>query len=336
MTNNSPKLDQLEIIGYADVLTNGKGPAVVPPVFRDRNEPTRCFVPPFRLCGDWLLDPQAVSFQEVQELAQDRQITLFPDDTSHPARPDWRLWVDLDGNVHYEPSTQGRENLQRLSHKHLAAATAALSEGNLDEADREAGIALAADERALEPHALITACHALRGEVRHVAFMRRQVEVLGHNLETFGLLVRKYAEMMPMESLDTDTLESAHAVSETMGVEIRRMFVLPLEVFPYVAPVLQEAESRQTDTSIEIRCCGPDAEFLLEFVRLFRHNSVPTLSGGQAAEVVRKDFWGRRPRRSRLVPQDNIENYFHRLEAVLVETGVLGFVLQRSSNPRQD
>jgi hypothetical protein len=330
MTNQPIPLDQLEIIGYADVLPNRKGPAVVPPVFRDRNDASRCFLPPFRIAGKWLVDPQLVSAVEVQELAKAERISL-PPGLQCPARPDWQLWVGLDGSVHYEPSTDAKRNLRNLYREHLEAATAALREGDIAAAELHAGIALAADDRALEPDALIAACHALRGEEKHVAFLRRQAEAARHSPESFGLLMKSYVEMIPAETWDTLSFEAARAACEKIGVNVCRWFELPLEVSLYVGPVLQNALVRHAGTSIEIQCGGSDAAFLAEFTRLFKHNLLSKLTGGQVAEVVRKAFWGTRNRRSSLAtwPNESIEGYFLRLGVVLVETGVIWFIGRR-------
>ncbi|MBI4626774.1 MAG: hypothetical protein HY736_26580 [Verrucomicrobia bacterium] len=196
MTAQTVQLHQLEVIGYADVLPAGKGPAVVPPVFHDRNDPTQCFVPPFRIAGNWLVDPQVVSFDEIKELALAERVTL-PLGFQHPAQPDWQMWIGVDGAVHYEPAKKAKRNLQNLYREHLATATTALRAGKIDKAEHHARIALAADERALEPDALIAVCHALRGEQKHVAFIRRAAVEAGHSADTFEVLTKTYAEMVP-------------------------------------------------------------------------------------------------------------------------------------------
>ena len=43
------QIDGLEIIGYADSLTEDMVPAIVPPVFRSKHSPDRVFVPPYHM-----------------------------------------------------------------------------------------------------------------------------------------------------------------------------------------------------------------------------------------------------------------------------------------------
>ena len=219
MTNSPIPLDQLEIIGYADVLPEGKGPAVVPPVFRDRQDGTRCYLPPFQVAGRWLLDPQLVAFAEVQDLAQAQRLTLATD-FQPPAQPDWQLWVGLDGTLHYDPLTDAKQHLRNLHHEHLEAATAALSKGKLEAAEEHAGIALAADDSALEPDALLAACHALRGEEKQVSLLRHEAEATGHSPETFGLLLKNYVGMVPAKTRVASCCEAAAAACEKAGLTV--------------------------------------------------------------------------------------------------------------------
>src|SRR5271165_6255592 len=102
MTGQPVSLDELDVIGYADALPGGRGPAVVPPVFQHRREHERCYVPPFRIAGDWLIEPSCISFAEAQELGREERITL-PKQFRHQARSEHQLWVDESGNSHYQP-----------------------------------------------------------------------------------------------------------------------------------------------------------------------------------------------------------------------------------------
>lgn len=332
MTNQLVQLDQLDIIGYADALPGRKGPAVIPPVFLDRNDIDQCFVPPFRIAGNWLIEPQPVAFAEVQELAQEGRITLFAD-LPRPALPEHQLWVDAGGQAHYEPAPDARRNLQRIHRESLNAATAAFREGKFDEAERQAGIALAANDRTLEPRALISACHALRGEEKQVVFMRQAAEAVGHCPETIALLMKSYMEMIPAATWESVSPDATRAACAKVGVEAQRRFVLPTDVKPFVGAVLMNASISQSVDSFEVQCMGPDVAFLEEFLLLFKHNYLATMSGGQAVEVVRKAYWTGKNRRTRVSPPlpRSVEDYFSRLGDVLVDTGVLGFVEKKSA-----
>lgn len=327
MTTQHIQLNELDVIGYGDVLPEGKGPAVLPPVFRHRTEIDRCYVPPFRITGNWLVETQCVSFTELQDLEGDESITL-PKDFKHPAKPDHQLWVDEAGAVRYEPAGNAKRNQQLIHQRHLDAAISTLREGKFEDARRHAGVALAANDRALEPRALIAAFHALRGETAQAAFMRKSAEQAGLNGDSFTLLMKSYAEMIPATTWESLSFEAANAASEKVGVELYRRFELPSGLVPFVGPVLRNALFRQNKNSTEIQCGGSDAKFLAEFLRLFKHNFLSTMVAGMAVEIVCSAYWEKKVKVSRISTPwpRSVEDYFFRLKGVLIDTGVLGFV----------
>lgn len=265
MTGQPISLDELDIIGYADRLAERKGPAVVPPVFRHRLDPERCFVPPFRIAGDWLIEPKCISFAEVRELEREERITL-PKDFQRQARPEHQLWVDGDGNPHYETSTDAKRNLQRIYHQHLDVATAALREGKIDEAELQAGIALAANNQALEPRALIAACHVLKDERKQVVFIHKAVQAAGQDSELFGLLLKNYLEMVPVEMWETSasSVESALGICSAVGVEAWIPFRFTEAEYHQFRPLLHEFRRQGGEREFLIVCKGIEAVLMSE------------------------------------------------------------------------
>ena len=53
-------VEDLEIVGYADVLDETMLPSVVPPVFRIKAEPQRAFLPPYSLNAGFLCNATEV------------------------------------------------------------------------------------------------------------------------------------------------------------------------------------------------------------------------------------------------------------------------------------
>ncbi len=322
MTNQPVQLDQLDVIGYADVLPNGRGPAIVPPIFCDRSEPDLCYCPPFRIAGNWLLDPQCVAFAEIEDWVRAEHASL-PDDFSRPALPDHQLWVDEDGQVMYEPIAEANRKLGAIYRTHLSAGEVALREGRLDDASRQAGIALAANVRALEPRALMATCHALNGKEKQALFLKQAAESMGHTPESFAACMERYAETVPSDTWEALPFDWVSAVFTACGANVQRKFDLPTGVAHYVTMVLHAATICATEQSTEIACAGRDADFLMEFSRLFKYNYLAKATAGVAVEVARKAYWLDKSRERRLTPEPepSLDVYFARLRDVLVETG---------------
>ena len=326
MINQPIPLDQLQVIGYADVLPEGKGPAVEPPVFRHRSEINRCFVPPHRVAGNWLVDHRYLTFAEVKELAGEARITL-PEGVDWPARADHMLWVDLNGELHYQPASVAKRNLQRLFQAQLSLAIAALRQGKIDEAESYAGTALAAQDRSLEPRALMAVCHALKGEEKQLLFLRKAAEAANNYPDSFNVLVKSYLEFVPVVAWESVSFQRIVDVCQVLGIEVRRPFILPDEIVQFLEPILTQASFIRRKNGTEIRCYGLDASFLIEFQLHFKQNVLSKVSAGQAIEVVRKSFYNARPRQCRLSPTaHSIDECFAKLGDILVDRGVLLFM----------
>lgn len=258
-------LNELEIIGYADALPDGKGPAVVPPVFRHRTKADDCFVPPFRIAGDWLVDSVCISFAQVQELAREQRITL-PEGLKQSAHPEHQLWVDGQGALHYQASSETKQNLHRISRVHLDAAVAALKKGDVDAAERNAGIALAANDQALEPRALIAACHALKGETKQIVFLRKTAEAAGFHAGSFNLLMKNYLETIPAETWEARkrNVEPLLATCQAVGTDVWIPFRFTEDEYRKFQPLLHEFRRQGGEREFVISCKGTEAVLMAE------------------------------------------------------------------------
>ena len=152
-------VNDLEIVGYADVLKENMLPSVVPPVFRLKADPQRAFVPPYSLHAGLLFDATEVLQPELLELRDSREITLF--DQPFPAARGFELWVDQSFEQHYEPLYEARHNLDTICLGAIAKAEEALRAGDIAGAERLSSVAVSANDRRPESLAIKAAIRRL-------------------------------------------------------------------------------------------------------------------------------------------------------------------------------
>ena len=105
-------LHNLEINGYSDVLPEKVRPAVVEPIYRPKVARYRtkassenALVPPFTTHDDgYVIKGTWIPMSELEALAADGQITLFPPGIVFEAKAKHTLWIDIDSSVKYEPT----------------------------------------------------------------------------------------------------------------------------------------------------------------------------------------------------------------------------------------
>lgn len=187
-------VDDLEIVGYANVLSETMLPSVVPPVFRLKAEPGRAFLPPYSFNAGFLCNATEVPASELEQLRDSGEITLF--DTVFPARGGFELWVDQSFQWHYQPFDEARQELGRIASEAIEQATAALREGDLPRAERLAGVAISADDRRVAPLAIKAAIRRTQGDNLGERLM---AELAGPRLTgaEFGCLVDRYGASRP-------------------------------------------------------------------------------------------------------------------------------------------
>lgn len=182
-------LDDLEIVGYANVLKETMLPSVVPPVFRLKADTRRAFLPPYSFNAGLLCNATEVSQSELEELRDSREITLFPG--AFPARPNFELWVDQSFQWHYKPLDEAAQTLHRIAHEAIKNAEDALRKGDLQQADRLSGVAISADDWRVEPLAIKAAIRRIQGNKAGENLMAElAAPVLEERL--FTLLVNDY------------------------------------------------------------------------------------------------------------------------------------------------
>jgi hypothetical protein len=182
-------VEDLEIVGYADVLDETMLPSVVPPVFRIKAEPQRAFLPPYSLNAGFLCNATEVPVSELEELRDSREITLFAPE--FPARRDFELWIDQSSQLHYQPLDEAERNLSGIATEEIRHAENAFREGELSQAENHSGVAISADDRRVEPLAIKAAICRMRSDRAGERLMARlATPALEERL--FNLLVDDY------------------------------------------------------------------------------------------------------------------------------------------------
>lgn len=94
------KITELEIIGYADVLSASMRPSVVPPVFRSVQDKQIVLVPPYELHEESVAGATRIPMSEAHQLSDRNEITLLQ--SPIPAVEGYELWVDPAGVLRYQ------------------------------------------------------------------------------------------------------------------------------------------------------------------------------------------------------------------------------------------
>ena len=182
-------LDDLEIVGYADVLKETMLPSVVPPVFRLKADAQRTLLPPYFFNAGFLYSATEIPRSELEEQSGSREITLFDD--AFPAHAGFELWVDESFQWHYQPLDVAEQELRRIADKAIQSAEDALRRGDLRQAERLSGVAISADDRRVEPLAIKAAIRRIQENKTGEQLMAElAAPVLDER--SFGVLVNDY------------------------------------------------------------------------------------------------------------------------------------------------
>ncbi|MGA2594954.1 MAG: hypothetical protein ABSH32_34080 [Bryobacteraceae bacterium] len=185
---NPWNVDDLEVVGYANVLKSDMLPSVVPPVFRLKSSAERALLPPYSFNAGFLCNATEAPQSELEALRDSNDITLF--DHAFPARGGFELWIDRAFHWHYQPRDEAGGELSRIAAEAIENATEALRQGNLEEAERLTSVATSANDKRLEPLAIKAAIRRIQGDT---AGERLMAELAATALEeTFNLLVEHY------------------------------------------------------------------------------------------------------------------------------------------------
>jgi hypothetical protein len=182
-------LDDLEIVGYADVLKETMLPSVVPPVFRLKADAQRTLLPPYFFNAGFLYNATEVPRSELEELSGSREITLFDD--AFPAHAGFELWVDESFQWHYQPLYEAEQELRRIADKAIQSAEDALRRDHLRQAECLSGVAISADDRRVQPLAIKAAIRRIdKNKTGEQLMAELAAPVLEERL--FNLLVDHY------------------------------------------------------------------------------------------------------------------------------------------------
>jgi hypothetical protein len=168
-------LSELEIIGYADCLSEEFVPQVVPPIFRPRGASDRVVMPPFLIEGYEVTDVEPGLASDFKSAILRGQATRLA--TVIAARPGYRLWVDESFEPHYEPSEAVSEKLRKIAQRKAREAQQALVEGQMEEAMHLAQAAISADDGCLNAILVKALAHRLEDD-------QASVEILSDIAET--------------------------------------------------------------------------------------------------------------------------------------------------------
>ena len=112
------RVEDLDIIGFADSLDESMLPSIVPPVFRVRSKPNLHLLPPYFLNSGFLYNSIEVDEQEIRELKNDEEITVF--DQPFPAQVGFQLFIDQAFQPQYKLREVAGSSKQRASCHSLA------------------------------------------------------------------------------------------------------------------------------------------------------------------------------------------------------------------------
>ena len=155
-------VEELNIVGYADVLDETMLPSVVPPIFSLRSDPNRYLLPPYAFNAGYLCNATEVPESEIQGLRNDGEITIFS--AVIPARAGFELFVDQDFQQHYEAREIAVKWLAAIASEHILEAEKAFRLGQYERADHLASVAISADDRLLAPLVIKAAVYRANGD----------------------------------------------------------------------------------------------------------------------------------------------------------------------------
>lgn len=95
------RLDSLQVVGYADALTDAMLPTIVPPLFRTESTPPVYLLPPYSIEDGVLANFVEVSQIEVESMEAAEEITLFEVPLAVGGEG-FELWIDQHRQPRYE------------------------------------------------------------------------------------------------------------------------------------------------------------------------------------------------------------------------------------------
>ena len=206
MPNPFP-ITTLEVIAYASRLTDSMLPAVVPPVFRMKGASARILLPPFTMRDDMLHDATEVTETHLKAIDEAGEVTFLEQPLD--ARPDFELWVELDGTVRYEPVRDASTTLRAFAMERVQLAMDALAANDLGGAANHSRIALNADDRLMEPLAISAAIARRKNQKGEERLMEKLAQTYLTS-KGFEHLVHGFASLIGAAPVTTGDLFADH------------------------------------------------------------------------------------------------------------------------------
>jgi hypothetical protein len=171
---NAFRLDELKVVAYADRLVPAMLPTIVVPIFQQADQPGQVICPPFKVNGSKVIVDVLATAPQLPEMEDAGRVTRLS--TPYHAQAGYELWVDEQMQPHYDPAGRVHEMLMGVAEQAAIQAQVALSQGQLEEAERLAGKALSAWDRLLAPVVILAAAARLRGDDPKVDVWQRTAD----------------------------------------------------------------------------------------------------------------------------------------------------------------
>jgi hypothetical protein len=208
---NHWSLFKLEIVGFASVIGPDPLPRILPPVFRSRENEDIFILPPFAVSGDEVFNATQVGRSDFEALVDKGSIT--PLDTAIPADTNRDLWVDAEGQIHYDLKSTARKAFEQIFEKHLALAQESLDAREYAAVGRHTAIARAVKPSHLNPLVLRATAEKLADKHQEAAFTRHIASAYVSPAE-FDQLVKA--------RIGDEGLAEAHGAGVMKGIVMRR------------------------------------------------------------------------------------------------------------------
>jgi len=180
-------LDNLDIVGYAELLDKTLVPHVVPPIYRLRDDPDKLLFPPFHLAGPEVIGAAVGSQAQMDQFVSEGRTTRL--DQPIAALADHELWIDQEMQPRYESFYVAKKMLRAIAEDKAGQARRLLLQGDHQKAEEAANTALGADDRLVAPFVIKAAIALQRGE-KEDAESLKQTAMVNFTAGTFDRLLK--------------------------------------------------------------------------------------------------------------------------------------------------
>jgi hypothetical protein len=180
------RLDELDIVGFADWLDKTLVPHVVPPIYQFRSNPEKLLFPPFHLAGTEVVGGTIGSQAQINRFVNEGRATRI--EQPIPARPDHELWIDQEMKPRYDSFDVAEKTLRGIAKENNERARRLLLKGDLEQAEQAANVALGADDRLVDSFVIKAVIALRRGEADDAESLK-QTAMVNFTAEAFDTLL---------------------------------------------------------------------------------------------------------------------------------------------------